>query len=430
MKSLESELKFFITDGNPNVVDETTRKMAVKDGGFGIPNINTFWKAIRMSWLRRLIFSEATWAKLHRYEVSPCSFDPCKSNFESITNAKRKSTNLFWKEVYSSLLECRLNILLSHPQEYKYIPINGEPHITSNKVSVKQEWSLHLNLSSIIDKNGNFIGIGEVRGCRKPYEYEFNALKKVTKDFLDVYSGGRLGANRVHGGGIRHMNEDYNVYGRLVTKRKKGCSFFYSLLNAHAKADGWSKCCVKMEYEAESEGLSWDCTMFHIIEIVKQVNKTPYLNRLKQFFLRLLRNNLFFGKSKHNPSPTCVVCGKHSEKCIPALMICEVTVSLVKRLTYLLREADLLCHGDNIECFLYKAYGFNTVENLSLVILWDFIYKARFTPEKYAASGFFGYLYHKLSWIQTLAPNLKLGFTSLANALIKSNVIRYCNPDP
>ena len=216
-----------------------------------------------------------------------------------------------------------------------------------------------------------------------------------------------------------HMNGDYNIYGRLVTKRKKGCSFFYSLLNTHAKSDGWVKCCTKMEYEAESKGLSWDCDMQHIIEIVKQVNRTPYLNRLKQFFLRLLRNNLFFGKTRYNISPTCVVCGKHPEKRIPALMICEVTVSLVKRLSHFLREAGLLCQGDNIECFLYKAYRFNSIENLSLVILWDFIYKARFTPEKYVASGFFSYLYHKISWIQMLAPNLKLGFTSLANALIK-----------
>ena len=83
----------------------------------------------------------------------------------------------------------------------------------------------------------------------------------------------------------------------------------------------------------------------------------------------------------------------------------------------------------SIECFLYKAYGFNTVENLSLVMLWDFIYKARFTPEKYAASRFFGYLSHKLSWVQTLAPDLKSEFTSLANALIKSNATRYCYPD-
>ena len=132
LKLLESELKFFISDGNPNVVDETTRKMAVKDGGFGVPNINTFWKAIRMSWLRRSISSESTWFKLHRHEVSPDAFDPVKSNFESLTRARSKCMNLFWKEAYSSLLECRLNILLDHPQEYRYIPINGEPHITSN----------------------------------------------------------------------------------------------------------------------------------------------------------------------------------------------------------------------------------------------------------------------------------------------------------
>ena len=154
------------------------------------------------------------------------------------------------------------------------------------------------------------------------------------------------------------------------------------------------------------------------------------MNRLKQFFLRLLRNNLFFGKTKYDPSPTCVICGKHPEKRIPALLSCEVTVSLVRHLTHSLREADLLCQGDNIECFLFKGYGFNTIENLSLVILWDFIYKARFSPEKYVASRFFGYLYHKLSWIQMLAPNLKLGFISLANALMRNHDIRYCNPDP
>ena len=39
LRSLELELKHFIANNNPNVVDDTTRKMAVKDGGFGVPNI-------------------------------------------------------------------------------------------------------------------------------------------------------------------------------------------------------------------------------------------------------------------------------------------------------------------------------------------------------------------------------------------------------
>ena len=178
-----------------------------------------------------------------------------------------------------------------------------------------------------------------------------------------------------------------------------------------------------------NEGLSWDCDVYIITELVKQVNKTPYLNRLKQFFLRLLRNNLFFGKTKYTLSNDCVICGKHPEKRIPALMVCEVTTSLVECLSHFLCEANLLIQGKQIECFLYKCYKFNSVENISLVILWDFMYKARFTPEKYAASGFFTYLYHKLVWIKLLAPNLKLGCMSMANALVNNNVVRQYSSD-
>ena len=60
--------------------------------------------------------------------------------------------------------------------------------------------------------------------------------------------------------------------------------FFYSLLNTHAKSDGWVRSSIKIESDAENEGLSWECDTQYIVEIVKQVNKTPYLNRLKQFF--------------------------------------------------------------------------------------------------------------------------------------------------
>ena len=37
------------------MVDEKTRNMAVKEGGFGVPNVNIFWKSIRMSWLGDLL---------------------------------------------------------------------------------------------------------------------------------------------------------------------------------------------------------------------------------------------------------------------------------------------------------------------------------------------------------------------------------------
>ena len=78
LKLLESELKMFISDNNPNLVDKMTRHKARKHGGLGVPNINNFWKSLRLSWFRRAINSKSTWYKLHISEVSPFAFDPIK----------------------------------------------------------------------------------------------------------------------------------------------------------------------------------------------------------------------------------------------------------------------------------------------------------------------------------------------------------------
>ena len=199
-----------------------------------------------MSWLRRSISSDSTWFKLHSYEVFPNAFDPIKSNFESLTKAKVKCMNPFWKEVYSALLECWLNVLLDHPHVYRHVPINGEPHITNNRIPVRQEWAQFKNLDIIIDSNGNFKELDLVNSDRKPFEYEYCELRRAVGDFLDIYSGGRLGANIRKPITYNLRGMEYNVYGRIVTKMKKGCSYFYSLLNTHAKKDGLVNCSIKL----------------------------------------------------------------------------------------------------------------------------------------------------------------------------------------
>ena len=126
----------------------------------------------------RSINSESTWFKLHHHEVFPYAFDPVKSNYETLTKAKVKCMNPFWKDIYASLMACRLNVLLDFPQEYRYIPINGEPHITNNGVSVGQDWSECRNLDDIIDHNGNFRELDRIDENRRPLEFEYSEPKK------------------------------------------------------------------------------------------------------------------------------------------------------------------------------------------------------------------------------------------------------------
>ena len=179
--------------------------------------------------------------------------------------------------------------------------------------------------------------------------------------------------------------------------------------------------------------MSWEYNEFEILTIVKQVYRTPYLNRLKQFFLHLLRNNLYIGRKNHSSNSLdphmCIVCGKHPEKRIPILFSCGTVIVLTNQLVSVLREAGLLERGSNIEAFLFKGYNFNSIENLTLVTLWDFIYKARFNPEKHSTCKFTRYLQYKVDGFVMLAPNLKLGFWLVSNVLKRKINTQYDGSD-
>ena len=129
--------------------------MTKKEGGLGMIKINTFWRAVRMSWLRRLKHSKSTWAILHHTETKPFAFNPVTSNMEHLTKARNLTKNLVWRDIYDSLLTCRRNILFRYPNEYLSIPVNGEPLIT--KAPINQSWCEHLMIKDILNHQGYLV---------------------------------------------------------------------------------------------------------------------------------------------------------------------------------------------------------------------------------------------------------------------------------
>ena len=67
--------------------------------------------------------------------------------------------NQFWCELYSPLNTFRLNILKDSPEEHIYIPINREPLITKNRISIQQHWSKSKIIGDILELNG---GVKEI----------------------------------------------------------------------------------------------------------------------------------------------------------------------------------------------------------------------------------------------------------------------------
>ena len=94
-------------------------------------------------------------------------------------------------------------------------------------------------------------------------------------------------------------------------------------------------------------------------------------------------------------------------KRVPLLYSCEVVRELTQNLVEVLKRANLLRSGEYIEIFLFKNYNFNSIKNLSLVILWNYIYKSKFNFERYSAIKFKYYLKQNIDQLALLSPGQK-----------------------
>ena len=200
-----------------------------------------------MSWLRRLSDSKSTWAALHRAETRPNTFNPMTSNMEQLARARNMTRNLVWRDIYDSLLTCRNNILFRYPSEYLSIPVNGEPFITKNKNPITQSWCEQLMIRDILDHQGDLKESKSYNTLQKPILFELIAIHNAIGEYIDEYKY-RCADNFAECiRGIGPCIGIYNIYGRIVHKKAKGCYYFYKILSTHDRKDGWESACNRME---------------------------------------------------------------------------------------------------------------------------------------------------------------------------------------
>ena len=154
-------------------------------------------------------------------------------------------------------------------------------------------------INVLLNVNAKVKESNEFYGQRKPVGFEIYELKMTLNNFL----GSFLDDGRGLEGGwltkVRDTIELYNIYGKTITKKPKGCSHYYNLLNANSRKDGWVDANTKLEAELTEFDNELEYDRNEFMNTVMEVLKLPFLNRLKQFMLRLLRTNLFLGKKAY-----------------------------------------------------------------------------------------------------------------------------------
>ena len=141
-----------------------------------------------------------------------------------------------------------------------------------------------------------------------------------------------------------------------------------------------------------------------------------YFNRIKQFMIRLYRNNLFLGHKTGNKTspPACYERNNHRESRAELLLNCKITSKILQLMIRVLRKAGCLSSGCKIDMFLFERYPISSIENITLMFTWKFIYNSKFTdcPLKErtylgAYKGLVAIIIHMSIPISLMAKNIK-----------------------
>ena len=124
-----------------------------------------------------------------------------------------------------------------HPEEFITLPINGESQITKNNIAISQDWCIHEMINVILNENGQ----------KRPIGFELHELKRTLNNFLGSFLCDGQGLESSWLTKIRGTSELYNLYGRIIAKKLKGYSYYYNILNANSKKDGWVQANTKLE---------------------------------------------------------------------------------------------------------------------------------------------------------------------------------------
>ena len=142
---------------------------------------------------------------------------------------------------------------------------------------------------------------------------------------------------------IKPPISNFNIYGRIVHKKAKGCSYFYKLLSVHDKSYGWEASCCCMERDLVDFDPNYIFEREHFFLNVKRIMNLNFFNRIKQFMIRLFHNNLFLGDKASNKmkniTQKCYAFGSHPETRVELMMNCSRTNNILQFLIRILKKS-------------------------------------------------------------------------------------------
>ena len=163
---------------------------------------------------------------------------------------------------------------------------------------------------------------------------------------------------------------------------KKGCAYYYSLLShKNNKTLLWENSRKSLEKDWEKVNLNTTIKINQYEKIIKSVLSMKHHNYLKQFMVKLFRNNLYFKNitSKFSDSGTiCNSCKEHPEN-RPHFFLCIKHLTIIEKLNCCFINLKILKTSPSISPYFFNStISINHPSNLIFISTMKFMYNLRF----------------------------------------------------
>ena len=376
VKEINSPFYNFVWGGKIDRISRNQMALPVTKGGASMIQFEPFEKALKITWIRRLLKHNINSKVFNLFKVNTpiCNFDYSSGTYWN--SVIKECKNAFWKSVFSAWKD--FTVLLKPPKNEDVLSSSiwhNEMIKVGHRCILYKEWFRHgiLYVNDLLTSEGEFLSADEIY---KKYDVRINflhlhgikkAIRNSYSDFLDqTYNSLAL------------PFQGFNV--KTVLMDPKGCKRFYNILLTNNKVK--YKCINKWNLLLPSffSEVDWHKVCSYNWKCTSEVKLRWFQFRLLN---RILGTNTLMVKIGKTNNPLCTFCGLADESLFHLFWECSFTQKVwrdfqnwvkTKLNINITLSKELVLFGN----YVYKDYVFNNI----LLVLKFCVYKSKVKNEK------------------------------------------------
>jgi hypothetical protein len=376
ISEINSNFHHFIWGGKTDRISRNQMALPCNKGGTGMIQLDCFMKALKITWIRRLLKYDNNSKIYNLFKVNAPVYNFDYSSQEYWNYVVKNCHNDFWKQVFISW---RDYTSLLFPMSRDQVLCSSIWNNTNIKVGGKsvfyKTWDNHgiRYINDLLSTDGDFMSLGEVQN---KYDVKMNFLNYhgIKKAICKPFSYMLCDSNNT----LQIPYQGFNT--SMILKEAKGCKQLYNVFLSGMKVK--FKCIDKWNYllDINLSDKEWFNISHYNWKCTQEVKLRWFQFRLLN---RILCTNTLLVKINRSDNPNCTFCNEVEESFIHLFWDCKFTRNYWKDfqcwVSSTLNENVLLTqHLILFGNYNFKDYVFNNI----LLLLKFNIYKSRVKQEK------------------------------------------------